>query len=65
MRYDIEPDDTSPEAQLCRVVNIMLALPPGARKPDATTPLRNVLPGAWPAYGDLIALAEKHFKKTV
>lgn len=64
MPYEIHPDDESPEARLCRVVNVMEALPPpyNSNVTDETA-LRDVLPGAWPTFGDLRALAAKHFKK--
>jgi hypothetical protein len=56
--YDIDPNDESPEARLCRVLNIVDALP---EPPSDATPLRNVLPGGWPTLGDLRLLAAKHF----
>ncbi len=63
MLYDIDPDDESPEARICRVVNVVESLPPDfAGKPRDEAPLREVLPGGWPTYGDLKALAAKHFK---
>lgn len=63
MRFEIDPDDESPEARLCRVVNIIDALPADLRVSD-DTPLRAILPGDWPTMADLRALATKHFDKS-
>ena len=55
-RININPDDESPEARVLRMLNIVDALPPG-HLPNDDTPLREVLPGAWPTLGDLRGLA--------
>jgi hypothetical protein len=57
-RIDIDSDDESPMARICRVVNVVEALPHGM--PD-DTPLREVLPGGWPTFGDLRKIAEDQF----
>jgi hypothetical protein len=63
--YKIDPNDSTPEARLCRVVNVVDALPRDfGGRPTDDTPLRDVLPGAWPTLGDLRKLADKHFKKS-
>jgi hypothetical protein len=63
MSVEIDPNDDTPLARICRVVNIVDALPEEFRRHrvDMNTPLRDVLPGAWPTYGDLVRLAEQHF----
>lgn len=55
-RLNIDPNDESPEARVLRVLNVIDALPPG-HLPSDDTPLRDVLPGAWPTLGDLRGLA--------
>ena len=55
---NIDPNDESPMARLCRVVNIVEALPYEVAN---NTPLRDVLPGAWPTFGDLRKVAEEQF----
>jgi hypothetical protein len=60
MRINIDPDDETPMARICRVVNVVGALP---NPPPDGTPLRDVLPGGWPTIGDLRRVAEEQFGK--